>query len=199
MARHHGRNQLRESIAHLAARLMAEDGIEDYAQAKRKAARQVGAPDARQMPDNDEIDAALRAYRELYQNGHSTQLRELRQLALAIMHELAVFNPHLIGSVLRGSAGRYAGIQLQLFTENAKSVEHYLLDRDIRFRCTETRLYAGDLSLTAPVLIFDRDGCDIYLTLLSPRDLRLPLKTSVAGRPIERAKAEAVAALIAVN
>jgi hypothetical protein len=197
MARDTGRNQLRDSIAHVAARLMAEDGIEDYAQAKRKAARQIGAVDTRQMPNNDEIDAQLRLYRELYQNGHTAQLRELRQLALDIMHELAVFNPYLIGSVLRGSAGRNADIQLQLFNENAKSAEHFLLARDIRFRSAETRLYAGDMPLIAPVLIFNRDGCDVHLTLLSPRDLRLPLKTSIAGRPIERAKADAVAALIA--
>lgn len=199
MARATGRNQLRESIAHLAARLMAEDGIEDYAQAKRKAARQIGPPDARQMPNNDEIDAQLKLYRELYQDGHSTQLRELRQLALIIMYELAAFNPYLIGSVLRGSAGKYADIQLQLFSDSAKSVEHYLLDHDIRFRSAETRLYVGDMPLAAPVLIFDRDGYDIHLTLLSPRDLRLSLKSGVAGKPIERAKADAVAALIAAS
>ena len=63
MAREVGRNPLRVSIAHAAARLMAEDGIEDYGQAKRKAARQVGATDARQMPTNDEIDVALTLYR----------------------------------------------------------------------------------------------------------------------------------------
>jgi len=39
-------------------------------------------PDTRQLPNNDEIDAALRLYRELYQREHPAQLRELRQLAL---------------------------------------------------------------------------------------------------------------------
>jgi hypothetical protein len=199
MARDSGRNYMRESIAHIAARLMAEDGIEDYARAKRKAARQVGASDARQMPNNDEIDAALTLYRGLYQNGHSSHLRELRQLALAIMHELAAFNPYLTGAVLRGSAGKYADIQLQVFSDNAKSVEHYLLDRDILFRAGEARLYAGDMAFVAPVLIFNRDGYDVYLTVLSPRELRLPLRTTVAGKPMERAKREAVAALIENN
>jgi hypothetical protein len=197
MARDTGRNALREGIAHAAARLMAEDGIEDYAQAKRKAARQIGATDARQMPTNDEIDAALKLYRGLFQHDHSVQLRELRELALAVMHELAAFNPYLTGSVLRGSAGKYADIQLQLFCDNAKSVEHYLLDQDIQFRGAETRLYAGDMALFAPVLVFNRDGYDIHLMLLSPRDLRLPLKTTPAGKPLERAKADAVEVLIA--
>jgi hypothetical protein len=197
MARETGRNALRESIANAAARLMAEDGIEDYAQAKRKAARQVGAIDARQMPTNEEIDAALTVYRELFQRGHRTQLRELRALAVTVMQEFAAFNPHLTGSVLRGSAGKYADIQLQLFCDNPKSVEHYLLGEGIQYRSAEARLYAGDMVVMAPVLIFNREGHDVNLTLLAPRDLRLPLKTTPAGKPLERAKTDAVELLLA--
>ncbi len=196
MTRDSNRNQTRDSIAHLAARLMAEDGIEDYAQAKRKAARQFGAADVCQLPNNDEIDAALTAYRELYRPEHPAQLREMRQSAIKVMHDFAAFSPFLTGSVLKGSAGGHAGIQLQLFTDNVKSVELYLLDRNIRYRTDEARLYAGDMALTAPVLIFNRDGYDFHLTILSPRDLRLPLKTAVGGRPIERVKAAAVEVLL---
>jgi hypothetical protein len=43
-------NNLRRHIAYLAARLMAEDGIADYATAKQKAARQAGLADARCCP-----------------------------------------------------------------------------------------------------------------------------------------------------
>jgi hypothetical protein len=39
MGKLRGRNDERSRIAHLAARLIVEDGIEDYAAAKRKAAR----------------------------------------------------------------------------------------------------------------------------------------------------------------
>jgi hypothetical protein len=197
MARDPGRNHVRENIAHLAARLMAEDGVEDYAQAKRKAARQIGASDSRQMPNNDEIDAALTLYRKIYRPDHAAELRNIRQLALDIMLELAAFNPYLVGTVLKGSAGKYADIHLQLFSDSMKSVEHYLLDHDIRFRGGETTLYAGDMPLSAPVLSFNRQGYDVHLTLLSSRDLRSHLKTSPAGKPIDRARREAVEALIA--
>ena len=192
-----GRNHLRGRIAHLAARLMAQDGIEDYALAKRKAARQAGVSDARQLPDNDEIDAALRLYREIYQQEHPAQLRELRELALELMDELSEFDPHLSGSVLKGNAGKYAAIHLQLFTDNAKSVEHFLLNRGIEFRGDESRLYAGDMMVHVPVLSFDRDGVEVHMSVLSSRDRRLQLKTSPQGRPLERARREAVAALLA--
>lgn len=199
MARDHGRNFTRERIAHLTARLMAEDGIEDYALAKRKAARQAGERDTRQLPDNDEIDAALRLYRELYQQEHPARLRELRQLALEVMDEFAQFNPHLTGGVLRGSAGKYSDIHLQVFVDNAKSVVHYLLDRNLSFRSGEVRLYAGDLPLAAPLLSFDRAGVDIHLTVLSPRELHSQLKASAEGKTIERVKRAAVRALIAAE
>lgn len=196
MPRDQGRNLVRENIANIAARLMAEDGIEDYAQAKRKAARQAGAADSRQMPTNDEIDLALARYRDVFQSDHTLTLRGLRELALEVMQELVAFNPHLTGSILRGNAGKYADIHVQLFCESPKSVEHHLLNRGIVFRSEEARLYAGELELRVPVLVFGRDGYDVYLTLLSPRDQRLPLKTTLAGKPIERAKIDAVAQLI---
>ena len=48
-------NGLRQHIAALAARLIAEDGIADYGLAKRKAARQLGATRGEVMPNNAEI------------------------------------------------------------------------------------------------------------------------------------------------
>lgn len=199
MTRDPGRNHTRERITHLAARLMAQDGIEDFALAKRKAARQAGVPETRQLPTNDEIEAAVRLYRELYQQEHPAQLRELRQLALEVMDEFAGFNPHLTGSVLKGNAGKYAAIHLQLFADNPKSAEHFLLNHGVEFRSAASRLYSGGMALNVPVLTFDRDGVEICVTLLSTRDQRMQLKTSPEGKPIERAKREAVEALIAVG
>jgi hypothetical protein len=71
MPRHEKTRQLagvRASIASVAARLMAEDGITDYHHAKRKAARQLGLPEHTTYPDNAEVEAELRAYRNIYQD-----------------------------------------------------------------------------------------------------------------------------------
>ena len=54
------------------------------------------------------------------------------------MRELAGSNPYLTGSVLRGSAGKYADIQIQLFCDNAKSVEHYLLGKGVQFKSAQS-------------------------------------------------------------
>lgn len=191
------RNSAREHIAHLAARLMAEDGIEDHALAKRKAARQAGIADLRQLPDNDEIDSALRSYRALYQKQHPAQLRELRALAVDLMTEFSRFNPHLTGSVLNGTAGRFADIQLQLFAESAKDVEFELFNRAIRHETGAMRFYAGDMPVEAVVFSFERDAVTVRLIVLAPDALRARIKSGPAGKPVERADQAAVEQLLA--
>jgi len=191
------RNDTRQRIAHLAARIMAEDGIEDHGLAKKKAARQAGVADTRQLPGNDEIDEALRLYRQIYQaDDHSRRLMELREIAISAMVELEKFNPHLIGAVLSGTAGKYAGIQLQLFTDDAKAVELFLIDQGIEYEAGQTSLYSGDTRITVPLYTLNDDGAEIEIVVLSPRDARVPLKTSLTGKVIDRAKLSAVEELL---
>ena len=191
------RNDERSRIAHLAARLMAEDGIEDYALAKRKAARQAGVGDTRQLPTNDEIDAALRTHQALYGGDeHRERLRSLRRRALAIMRDLERFNPYLTGSVLSGTAGRYADINLQLYTDNGKSVEPYLMERRVAYRAGQRRLWCGTDHRTVPAFTVDDDGVEIDIVVLALDDLRVPVKTSPEGKPLERARPQAVQILL---
>lgn len=198
MAKDPGRNDRRSRIAHLAARLMAEDGIEDFATAKRKAARQAGMPDTRELPTNEEVDAALKTYQLIYhREEHRDRLRELRERAVRAMRELAQFNPHLTGSVLNGNAGKYADINLQLFTDNEKAVELYLIERGISYKAAQGRLYAGEEMRTVPVYQVTDDGTVIELTVLSPYDLRGPLRTTPEGKKIERVKLPTVEQLLA--
>jgi hypothetical protein len=198
MAKSRPRNDERSRIAHLAARIIAEDGIEDYAAAKRKAARQAGVPDTRQLPTNDEIDAALRTHQTLYGGDtHLQRLRELRTRALEIMGELARFNPYLTGSVLSGNAGKYADINLQLYTDAGKEVELFLINRDLSYRAGERRMWCGDGLRTVPAFIVDDDGLEIEIMVLALDDLRNPVRTSAEGKAMERARPEAVRALLA--
>jgi len=189
MAKHGKRqNAIRSSIAAAAARIMAEDGIDDFALAKRKAARRLGVDEGQWLPANHEIEAELETYRAIYQaDEHPERIRALREIALDAMRALERFNPYLTGAVLKGIAGRYAEIELQLFPDSTKEVEIYLLDRGIAYAASPAKRYAGDRATTASVLTLDWGGVPLKLTVLDPRDERLALKTSVAGRVIDRA------------
>jgi hypothetical protein len=188
---------MRARIAAAAARIMAEDGIDDFALAKRKAARQLGAVDTEALPRNDEVEAELRAYRALYQAGeHPELIEELRRLALEVMQALEQFNPYLTGPVLKGIAGPYAEIDLQLFPDSAKEVEIFLLERNIAFTTQEGRRYSGDRARAASLISLSWQGVTVRLAVLDPRDERVALKTSPAGRVAERAGIAEVGAIL---
>jgi len=190
----------RARIAAAAARLMAEDGIDDFALAKRKAARQLGALDTQSLPRNDEIEAELRAYRALYQaEDHPQVISELRRIALDAMQALEQFSPYLTGPVLKGIAGPYAEIDLQLFPDSAKDVEIFLLDRNIAFSTQEGRRYSCDRSRAVSLSSLLWQGVPVRLAVCDPRDERLALKASQAGRVIERAGIAEVGAILSAD
>jgi hypothetical protein len=188
---------VRARIAAAAARIMAEDGIDDFALAKRKAARQLGAAEGQGLPANDEVEEELRAYRALYQaDEHPERLAELRHAALDVMRALAAFHPYLTGPVLSGTAGPYAEIELQLFPESAKEVEIFLMERGIEYSTREGRRYSGDRARAASFFSLTWNGTPLRLSVFDPRDERIALKTSQAGKVLERAGIAEVSALV---
>jgi len=193
--RHDG---MRTRIAAAAARLMAEDGIDNFALAKRKAARQLGAADTESLPTNDEVESALRDYRALYQaEEHPERIAELRRVALDAMRALERFSPYLTGPVLKGIAGPYAEIDLQLYPDSAKDVELFLLERNIPFDTAETRRFSGDRAHAVSVFKLDWLGVPLRLSVFDPRDERIALKSSQAGRVMDRAGIAEVGQMLA--
>lgn len=184
---------LRLQIAAAAARIMAEDGIDDFALAKRKAARQLGLDDAHSLPRNEEVEEQLRAYQALYQDEDQPQyLAELRQIAYELMQELEKFRPYLTGPVLKGTAGQHSDIDLQLFTDDPKAVEFHLINRRIRYEASEKRRFTGDQARAVSVLKLDMDGVTANVSIFTLNDERSTIKTSANGRPIDRAGITAV-------
>src|SRR6185503_13014841 len=188
---------MRARIAAAAARIMAEDGIDNFALAKRKAARSLGAPASEALPANDEIEAELLAYLALYQaEEHPERIAELRAAALEAMRALEDFRPYLTGPVLKGTAGPYAEIELQLFPESTKDVELFLLDRGIEFETQETRRFSGDRVHAVSVLTLLWQDQPLKLSVFDPRDERVALKTSQAGKVLQRAGVAELASLL---
>ncbi len=138
-------SDLRQEIAQSAARLMFEEGISDYARAKRKAVKLMGIMHDAPLPTNAEIDLALREYHTLYADEQdAAHLRDLRQAALHTMQLLQKFNPHLTGTVMEGTAGPYADTDIHVFAESAKELEIYLLNQNVPYRLDEQQFRMSD-------------------------------------------------------
>ena len=138
-------SDLRQEIAQSAARLMFEEGISDYARAKRKAVKLLGIQQDAPLPTNAEIDTALREYHALYADeADAAHLLNLRQAALHTMQLLKKFNPHLTGSVMDGTAGPYADTEIHVFAESAKELEIFLLNQNIPYHADEQQYRMSD-------------------------------------------------------
>ena len=182
---------LRAEIVQAAARLIAEDGL-DYGLAKRKALRQLGLPESMPLPGNAEVEDAVRDYQAIYQADEQVErLAFLRAAAVELMHRLTPFSPYLTGSVLEGTAGRHARIDILLFPDNAKEVEILLLDLGLPFHHGNPRSERVEA-----VFVIDDEDMPANLIVLAPREERVAMKTH-DGRTRSRAKVEAVEALCA--
>ena len=188
------RDLMREQLAHQAAKLIAEDGITDFALAKHKAARQLGASDTQHLPSNQEIEQALHSYRALYQHdSHPGILNQLRRAALAAMQRLAIFNPYLTGSVLSGTAGVNSDINLMLFSDDAKAVLLFLLKHKLEFEDGEWRVRLNGREETVPSYTLTGDsGVQTHIIVL-PENAR----HSGSRHPDTHADIAAVEALLA--
>lgn len=187
--------------------MMAEDGISDFAYAKKKAGRQLGAIDGNALPSNAEIEAELKLYNALYlSDEHPENLRELRQHALYTMQLLARFNPHLTGAVLDGTAGLLAETHIHLYADSIKEVEMFLLNQQIPFDVNEKsyrvmndgkRDKRADNRKIVPVFTLETATGLIKLSVFDVDDIRVPTKHAVNGANADRLNIEGLKALLA--
>ncbi len=127
--------QARAQVAELAARLMAEHGLRDYATAKRKAARQLGLPETHGMPSNEEVDAALLERQALFEPEEQVAvLARLRRQAMEVMRVFERFRPMLTGGVASGSVSEHSLIELDIAQDDSKDFEQFLVNRGIAYK-----------------------------------------------------------------
>jgi hypothetical protein len=194
---------LRQEIAAVAARLIAEAGL-DYRSAKRKAAQQV-LDDGRgtmstlprgALPDNAEVDLALREHLALFDDGHPARVARMRAAALTLMRRLEAFQPYLTGAVWKGIVAEHAPIHLQLFHDDVKDIEMRLLDDGLTFEVGEVPHFRGDgARADIEALMLTWHGEPAMLSLYSQDDLRGALR----GVPAERGTAAEVERLLALT
>lgn len=191
-----GAAHARRAIAAQAARLIAEDGIGDFGSAKRKAARQLGFRESDGLPDNDEVEEALRTYQTLYQNDEQrARLLELRHVAVEVMREFEAHSPYLTGPVWKGTASRGAGVDINLFTDMEKQVEMSLLSRGIEYTTSERPHFNRSLSRKVTVFSFDFEGVTVNLMIYNRADERGAARPDASGQT-DRGNLTAVELLI---
>jgi len=190
-------DHIRQMIAQQAARMMAEDGVHDFAYAKKKARRQLGVSDNNALPTNAEIEEEIRLYHEIYSAGEQPlMLEQLRKAALITMQLFERFCPHLTGSVLDGIAGKFSQTDIHLFADSPKDVEMFLLNQQIPFESSEKSYRVSDkpskdkkekARKTVPVFTLETEYGIQKIYVFDVDDMRIAIKKPSDGSNTERA------------
>lgn len=178
---------------------MSTEGVRDFHAAKRKAALRLNVPDNKHLPTNEEVEAALRDYLQLF---HAQRLaatvKRLRTLAREAMRFFSAFQPRLVGSVLSGTVTPESVIQLHVCSDTPEEIALLLHEHGIPFEESDRRMrYGGDRYQSCPVYRFNVDAEPIEVYVFRPQDAREPPLSPVNGRPMKRAGIKELETLLA--
>jgi hypothetical protein len=189
---------MRLAVAEEAARVMFEQGIDDFLLAKRKAAERLGVVDAAILPRNTEIEAALFARQRLFaRDRHAADLADLRRSAVEAMRLMSDFEPRLVGPVLTGTASAHSDIHLHLFSDTPETVSIRLEDRGVPHESLERRLkYERDRIVTYPAFRFVAGRQTVDAVVFPLDGIRQSPASPVDGKPMRRATIAEVEALL---
>lgn len=195
-------DKIRRMIAREAARLMYEDGIKEYRDAKRKAAKHFGPEKTlslgSHLPSNAEIHEEVQRLIGVYEGKVLPErLLRLRLLALRYMETLERFSPYLVGSVLSGAVTARSDVDLHIFAESTEEVEEYLNEKGISFEQDVVSIRKGGEFHEYPHIYIEEEGTIIECSIYPPEDVHKRSKSSITGKPIERISAKKLREVIA--
>jgi hypothetical protein len=195
-------DKIRELIACEAARLMYEDGVREYRDAKRKAAKRFGPEKAlslgSHLPTNAEIHqefAKLLATRE--EDLLPDRLLGLRLAALAYLELFADFSPYLVGSVLSGAVTDQSDIDIHLFPPSIEEVEDLLQRRDMDFEIETVPIRKGGKITDYTHIYLEDAGVVIECSVYPTEEKNNRTVSSITGKPMERASLKQLKKIIA--
>lgn len=191
---------MREQLAEEAARLIHDNGIQDYGLAKRKAAERFGVRTAGALPSNSEIESRVLERQRIFEpDEHVERAIELRKIAVDLMRLLEEFRPRIAGPVLSGAITVSTSIELHLFTDAPEEVIYTLEAQRFSVRnCQRRYRFNGQDTVIVPGFRFSAYGARVDAFTFPEKGIRQPPISPIDGRPMRRADRAALLALIEV-
>ena len=188
-------SQIRQTLAKEAARLMYEDSVSQYFDAKRIAAKRLFGQSGKKgmqyrpkdLPSNGEISDEIAKLVDLLEDGRAQQLAAMRATALAIMKALEPFHPRLIGSVSTGRVRKGSDIDLHVFTDEIETLEHHLQYLQWQFDKKQVLIRRGAEFVEYTHIYVEADF-PVELSVYPLQELRVVGRSSTDLKPIKRLK-----------
>ena len=192
-----GRNErIKAEIAREAARLLFEEEVRSYRDARRQAVRRFGpsvsSTRGAHLPEYAEIHSEFMQLLNFYGGeALACRVREWRLLALKYLEIFADFQPFLVGSVQRGEVREISDINLQLFCDKPEEIGYFLEAQGIDFE------EEGDAEKTR--FFLEEDGIEISCLVYTLVQRRQRPHCGLTDKPLERVDVKRLRELISEN
>ncbi|NBO03858.1 MAG: hypothetical protein EBT36_04755 [Betaproteobacteria bacterium] len=193
------KDPFRQQLARHIALLIADHGLEP-GQARKRALEAVSGgqrlPQSA-LPDSLDIDHALLEHLECFDPQHGQRVRRMREVAVAMMRQIAPTPVLATGAVWKGIASQDAPIHLQAFPDDEKQLHFQLLDLGLDPEPLELRHFRTGRTVEALGVHWRQEA--IMIAMYSPVDFRGALQPSqISGQTvIERGDLRALEAKLA--
>lgn len=190
----------REALAAETARIICEELLTDYAQAKRKAAARLGAR-LQDFPENREVHDAVLQHQQLFGGlSYRQYLHKMRETAALLLRQLDGFSAHLAGAAVSGAVTRAHRLQLHAFADKPEMLEIFLHDQGLRLEQAD-RLYRypGGREIRIPLVRFDARGLGVDAAVFPEDEIKRPPVNPTDGLPFKRLTGEGLARLMALS
>jgi len=106
------------------------------------------------------------------------------------MDLLAPFRPYLVGSVLAGAVTERSDIDLHLFADSHEEVEEFLRREGLPYELDVVTIRHGGEFFEYPHIYLEDEGVVVECTVYPLEDIHRIPKSSITGKPMERATAK---------
>lgn len=176
-------HHVKKHIASMAAEIIIEEGVSDYLYAKKKAAKYLNYNSYQILPSNNEIDEAIRDYQATFPSNNVADFIFYQDIAIKIMSELELFNPLITGTLQEGRVTNNQKILINLFTDNFKEIEYFLLSNNHQFKTKDPKRL--DNFLIKYILFYENIETELTVfDILEPRH-KDKNKSMIKGRGIK--------------
>jgi hypothetical protein len=181
--------KLRQAIALEAARLMYERAESEYFTAKRKAAKRLCRRGVKpeDLPSNAEIREQIQVFARIHEGDRRAEhLRDMRLDALRLMRLLRQFRPRLIGSVMTGHVRKGSDIDVHVFSDSTALLTDLLEQEGYQHDVERKQVVKhGEARVFTHIHVPGRFNFE--LTVYAEDKAHYVFKSSITGKPIERA------------
>ena len=182
--------RLKDMIAQEAAKMIAEKGIQQFGQAKFKAAENLNAMKNGCLPSNSDIEKKLIEYYRLFQaDVDFDHILSLRKIAFDIMHIFDNYLIYLVGPVANGTASVSSTINFHIASEDESEIIQTLIENDLTHEPYDRKIKFNEKTIKQVNGIKTvYKNTDIELTIFNHKEIRHAPLSKIDNKPMKRIK-----------